>query len=234
MQSTKKLPPGQRRVEGFPRFGSHLYRPAPAVPVNPIIEIRGAVTEWFDLPLATLSTLPRRQLAADFHCVAGWSATDLQWEGVSFERLYRALIEPALVPGAVITHVVCRGLDGWESVMTIEDAMAEDVLIAENLNGRPLDGDHGAPVRLVSPSQYGYFSVKHLSRIEVLTDLPHRSENFLLRSHPRGRVWAEERHGGLAGWLVRPVYRTLIGPIKFLSARGARSMPDDRGSGPPA
>ena len=177
------------------------------------------------------STLPRREIAADFHCVAGWSATDLRWEGVSFETLYRTLIEPALLPGATITHVVCRGLDGWEAAMTIEDALADDVLIAENLNGQPLDGDHGAPVRLVSPSQYGYFSVKHLSRIEVLTDLPHRAENFLLRSHPRGRVWEEERHGGLAGWLVRPVYRTLIGPIKFLSARGARAVHDGRGSG---
>ena len=59
------------------------------------------------------------------------------------------------------------GLDGYRSFATIEDVLAEDVLIAEHLDGRPLDGDHGAPVRLVSPSQYGFISTKHLCRIEV-------------------------------------------------------------------
>jgi DMSO/TMAO reductase YedYZ molybdopterin-dependent catalytic subunit len=234
MQNDRRLPPGQRRVDGFPRFGSHLSRPAPAVPVDPTIELRGAVTEGFDLPLTALSTLPRREVTADFHCVAGWSATDLRWEGVSFETFYRASIEPALQPGTSVTHVVCRGLDGWESVMTIEDALADDVLIAENLNGHPLDGDHGAPVRLVSPRQYGYVSVKHLCRIEVLTAAPKRAEGPLFRTHPRGRVWEEERHGLLPAWVVRPVYRTLIGPIRFLSARGTRHSPPDRGSGSPS
>jgi DMSO/TMAO reductase YedYZ molybdopterin-dependent catalytic subunit len=229
MRNDRRLPPGQRRVDGFPRFGAHLSRPAPAVPVDPVIEMRGAVTEEFDLPLATLSTLPRREVVADFHCVAGWSATDLRWEGVSFETVYRAVIEPALRPGASVTHVVCRGLDGWKSVMTIEDALADDVLVAENLDGRPLNGDHGAPARLVSPRQYGYFSVKHLSRIEVLTAAPRAGGPM----HPRGRVWEEERHPKLPAWMIRPVYRTLVAPIRFLSSRGARHSPVDRGSGSP-
>ncbi len=79
------LPPGQHQTDGLPRFGTHLHRPAPAVPVNPVIEIGGAVAESFAVPLVTLATLPRRELTADFHCVAGWSATDLRWEGVAFE-----------------------------------------------------------------------------------------------------------------------------------------------------
>lgn len=223
MRNDTRLPPGQRWVRGFPRFGSHLSRPAPAVPVDPVLEVRGAVTEGFDLPLATLSTLPRREVLADFHCVAGWSAADLRWEGVAFETVYRAVIQPALRPGVPVTHVLCRGLDGWESVMTIEDALADDVLIAQNLDGHPLGGDHGAPARLVSPRQYGYFSVKHLSRIEVLTEAPQRAEGLLLRSHPRGRVWEEERNGALPARMVRPFYRMLIGPIRFLSSRGESS-----------
>ncbi|MEJ3653367.1 molybdopterin-dependent oxidoreductase [Actinomycetes bacterium KLBMP 9759] len=222
MMNDRRLPPGQRRVEGFPRFGSHLSRPAPAVPAEPVIELRGAVTEASDLPLAALSTLPRREVVADFHCVAGWSATDLRWEGVLFADFHREVLTPALRPGTAVTHIAFRGLDGWRSVVTIEDALADDVLIAQHLDGRPLDGDHGAPVRLVSPRQYGHFSVKHLARITVLTAAPAVSEGPLLRSHPRGRVWEEERHGIVRGRLVRPIYRTLIGPIKFLSARGAQ------------
>src|SRR5438093_8689092 len=138
------LPPGQYPIAGFPRFGTHLHRPPPAVPVDPVIEISGAVGKSFALPLAELATLPRRELAADFHCVAGWSATNLHWEGVAFETFYRMVVEPLLQPDASITHVVFGGLDRYRSIVTIEDALAGDVLIADRLEGRPLDGDHGA------------------------------------------------------------------------------------------
>jgi DMSO/TMAO reductase YedYZ molybdopterin-dependent catalytic subunit len=224
------LPPGQHLVDGFPRFGAHLSQPAPAVPTDPVIEIGGVVTEAFDLPLATLATLPRRELTADFHCVAGWSATGLRWEGVSFETVYRTFIEPAIPPTRSVTHVVFGGLDGHRSVVTVEDALADEVLIAERLDGRPLDGDHGAPARLVSPHQYGYMSTKHLCRIEVHTSEPKDPPSSpvdrvllaLFGRHPRARVWQEERHPHLPPWSVRPVYRALIAPIAYLSARASR------------
>jgi DMSO/TMAO reductase YedYZ molybdopterin-dependent catalytic subunit len=223
-----KLPPGQRRVEGFPRFGTELWRPPPPVPAHPVITVRGAVTEAFDVPLPALATLPRRELTADFHCVAGWSATDLRWEGVPFNAFYRAVIEPALEPGVEVTHVLFRGLDRYRSVLLIEDAMARGVLLADRLDGRPLDGDHGAPVRLVSPAQYGYMSTKHLCRIEVHAGEPKRGrwtlvESWLLRSHPRARVAAEERHGLVPGRLVRPFYAALKAPLLWLTARGRRA-----------
>ena len=225
------LPPGQRRIDGFPRFGTHFNRPPPAAPADPVIEISGAVTESRAVPLAELKSLPRRELTADFHCVSGWSATGLRWEGVAFEIFYRERIEPLLRAEPPITHVVFRGLDGYQLIVLIEDARAEDVLIADRLNGEPLDSDHGAPVRLVSPSQYGYMSTKHLCRIELHTRRPraryHPSRLMeaglrLVEPHPRSRVWEEERHRFLPGRLVRPVYHRLIGPIKALSARGSR------------
>ena len=224
------LPPGQQRIEGFPRFGTHLDRPAPAVPADPVIEIAGAVARPVTLPLAELGRLARRELTADFHCVAGWSATGLRWEGVPFATVYREIIEPALLPGATVTHVSFGGLDGYRSFALLEDLLAEDVLLADRLDGRPLDSDHGAPVRLVSPSQYGFISTKHLSSIEVYTSQPneryHRSTQAhlrlqLVKPHRRARVWREERHRYLPAWSVRPVYRKLIAPIASLSERGS-------------
>jgi len=223
--ATTTLPPGQRLIDRFPRFGAHLGRPAPAIPTDPVITIDGgAVTSSFDLPVATLAGLPRRELTADFHCVAGWSAADLRWEGVAFETFYRTFIEPELVPGTEATHVVFEGLDGYRSVVLVEDALAADVLLAERLDGRPLGADHGAPVRLLSPAQYGYVSTKHLCRIEVHRREPRTPrgslvDRRLLESHPRARVWEEERHGSLPGWLVRPVYRALKAPILYLCTR---------------
>jgi len=225
-----RLPPGQHEINGFPRFGTHLGRPAPAVPADPAIEISGAVTEPTALPVAALATLPRRDLTADFHCVAGWSATGLRWEGVSFETVYRTIIEPSAAADATITHVVFAGLDGYRSIVAIEDALADDVLIADRLDGLPLDGDHGAPARLVSPGQYGYVSTKHLCRIELHTAEPtgvraaHPISQIVLRgpliqTHPRARVWEEERHPHLPARLLRPFYRLSIPLIAFLGRR---------------
>jgi DMSO/TMAO reductase YedYZ molybdopterin-dependent catalytic subunit len=234
------LPPGQHPIDGFPRFGTHFHQSAPTVPSDPVIEISGAVAESFTLPLAALATFPRQELTADFHCVAGWSATSLHWEGVAFGTFYRMIIEPSLQPDTSVTHVVFGGLDGYRSVVSIEDALTDDVLIAENLDGRPLDSDHGAPVRLVSPHQYGFISTKHLCRIALHTTEPaetyHPSEIIqaglrLVKPHRRARVWQEERHRYLPAWSVRPVYRLLIPPIRWLSAHASRRG-DGRGHHP--
>ncbi|MDQ4037513.1 MAG: molybdopterin-dependent oxidoreductase [Actinomycetota bacterium] len=226
-----KLPPGQRLIDGFPRFGANLSALPPAVPPVPVIEIRGAVTAAFPVPLSALAALPRREFTADFHCVAGWSATNLRWEGVLFGTLYRSVIEPALRPGESVTHVVFRGLDGWRSVVLLQDALADDVLIAEHLDGRPLDGDHGAPARVVSPRQYGYISTKHLCRIELHTAEPAGMRSLAMRvlsPHPRARVWEEERHRYLPAWSLRRVYRATVSHILGQGDSRARRMPEHR------
>ena len=228
------LPPGQHAIDGFPRFGTHLADAAPVVPDDPVLEIGGAVAEPFALPVDALATMPRREQTADFHCVAGWSATGLRWEGVAFATFYREVVAPALAPGTTVTHVAFEGLDGFRSVTLLEDALAGDVLIAEHLGGRPLDADHGAPLRLVSPGQYGFINTKHLCRIEVLTGEPAEGSGSAtavarigLRllgfdRFERARVWQEERGGHLPNVLARPLYRVITPPIAFLSARGSR------------
>ncbi len=218
------LPPGQRRVNGFPRFGTHLHRPPPAIPPNPAIDVTGAIRAPLTVTPAELDGLPRVERVADFHCVAGWSATGLRWEGVAFGAFYRMLVEPRVTPAVTVTHVVFRGWDGYRSIVLLEDALAEDVLIATRLDGRPLSPAHGAPVRLVSPSQYGFVSTKHLRGIEVHTRKPRGDQPYtvLTRSHPRARVWKEERHPWFPAAATRPVYRSLIRPITRLCARGVR------------
>jgi DMSO/TMAO reductase YedYZ molybdopterin-dependent catalytic subunit len=216
-------------IDDFPRFG--VPGPAPSVPHDPVITISGALAEALILPVSALTELPRHKMAADFHCVAGWTATDLHWEGVAFADLYHRVIEPTLPAGTSITHVVFGGLDGFRSIVTIEDALAPDVLLAEHLNGESLTSDHGAPIRLVSPQQYGFVSTKHLCEIGLHTTRPREIYHprrrtqlslQLLKPHPRARVWHEERHRYLPGPVVRPVYHTLIRFFRLTSARGGR------------
>ena len=99
------------------------------------------------------------------------------------------------------------------------------MLLADHLDGEPLDRDHGAPLRLVSPAQYGYISTKHLCRIDVHTAVPTGGPrsfvlDVLLHSHPRARVWDEERHGTVPGRVVRPIYRVVA---KLMLRRSRRS-----------
>jgi DMSO/TMAO reductase YedYZ molybdopterin-dependent catalytic subunit len=214
-----KLPPGQRKLSGFPRFGGPS-RP-PVLPAKPALEITGAVREPVSVTLSELSALPRTEQTSDFHCVAGWSAIGLRWEGVVFATFYRSIIEPRLSPTTTVTHVAFRGLDHYRAIMHLEDALQEDVLLADRLDGEQLSLAHGAPLRVISPRQYAYISAKHLCAIEIHTSAPPAPrEAILFRTHPRARVWQEERNGAVPAVIVRPVYRSLIGTFMRRSARG--------------
>src|SRR5829696_9394988 len=110
-----KLPPGQRAVQGFPRFGINLAHPPPATPEGMTIEIAGELTRRVSLAPVELRDMPRREVVADLHCVAGWSAVGLRWEGVAFSDVYRLVIEPALARSEEhtselqsLTNLVCR------------------------------------------------------------------------------------------------------------------------------
>lgn len=228
-QSPAALPPGQRQIDFFPRFGRRTDQPPPTVSARPTVVFGGALTTPIEIAVDELVGTDRRELNADFHCVAGWSVTGLAWEGVAFSTVYQRYVAPALLPGTVVTHVLVRGLDGEHFVAELEDLLAEDVLLADRLGGRPLDGDHGAPLRLVNPAQYGYANIKHVCRIDVLTGAPQAGSpalvDRLLQSHPRARVWEEERHGTVPGWLIRPVYRA-IKTVMLASARRSENAGD--------
>ena len=214
-----ELPPGQRAVRGFPRFGIDRVSPPPRAPEGMNIEVSGQLARRVSLDMADLARLPRRELVADFHCVAGWSAVGLRWQGVLFRDVYRLVIEPALAEDARVGYLVFVGLDDYRSIVTLEDALADDVLIADRLDGEPLPPEHGAPVRLVSPRQYGYISTKHLCRIELYRSEPvgyyHPRKPVqralsAVRPHRRARVAHEERRRHLPPWLTRQVYRLFV------------------------
>src|SRR5262249_2704990 len=158
----------------------------------------------------------RRDLVADFHCVTGWTAPRLHWGGVSFRRFYETVIVPEARPNPGVSHILFEAADGFSAALLLDDALDDDVLLADRLRPAGLDSDHGAPVRLVSPKQYGYMNVKHLCRIELHTREPkdgyrkgvrRRFMKWLVRPHPRARVSEEERHEYLPAWVVRGAYR---------------------------
>jgi DMSO/TMAO reductase YedYZ molybdopterin-dependent catalytic subunit len=65
-----------------------------------------------------------------------------------------------------------RGIQGgiehdYQRSLSIAEATRPEVLLAYAMNGRPLEPQHGAPIRLLVPGWYGMTSVKWLRRIEA-------------------------------------------------------------------
>jgi DMSO/TMAO reductase YedYZ molybdopterin-dependent catalytic subunit len=181
----ERLPPGQSPTVKFPVF---TFRSVPSIE-DWSLTIDGAVDNPFTLDLAGLRALPRVEQVSDFHCVTRWSQFDMRWGGVRA----RDVVETAR-PREAATHVVAHGYDGYTTNLPLAALLAGDALIADAYDGRPLEPDHGAPVRLLVPSRYGWKSAKWLSRLELLD---HDEPGFWERNgyHNDGDPWREERHG---------------------------------------
>ncbi len=203
------LPPGQREIAAFPRFADNPLRRPPVLPRTSTLTVTGSVDRDLELDVAGL--VPdgaRTDITADFHCVTTWTVRDLRWSGLPFSTFWRDVVVPACAPATGAQCIVVQGLDGARAVLLLADALAPDVVLADRLNGQPLDLAHGAPLRLVSPRQYGYKSIKHVHRIEVHLTLP--PSTYGPKEHLRARAAVEERHSTIAPRLLRWVYRPLV------------------------
>ncbi|MDQ3645405.1 MAG: molybdopterin-dependent oxidoreductase [Actinomycetota bacterium] len=165
-----------------------------------------------------LSGLARRDIDAGLHCVTTWSHLGLRWSGVGFKDIYEQLIVPRAEPAARATRVVFKGADGYWASLALEDCLADDVLVADRLDGEPLTTNHGAPLRLVAPAHYGYKNVKHLRGFELRSSF--RPGPGLLE-HPRARVALEERGRRFPPRVLRILYRPFVAPVAWWHRRRA-------------
>lgn len=216
------LPPGQRLLSEMPRFSDTPQRWAPAVPERPELVLRrGRETVVIGLDdLGEGGRHERVDVVADFHCVTTWSVRALRWRGVRV----RDVVYDAFGEGrpAAFARVVAAD-DVWARFV-VDDLLADDVLLATDLADAPLTLRHGAPLRLVSPAQYGYKNAKHVVEIEFVDEEPDGA--FGAKEHLRGRVALEERHGRLPNWMLRWPYRLAIGPTAHWADRAMRERPD--------
>ncbi|MFI6023961.1 molybdopterin-dependent oxidoreductase [Amycolatopsis magusensis] len=198
------LPPGQwpaeRRRFGLPEFA----RVRPEVPARPVVTVTGVVRRPVQFDVTELLGAGLQVQTSDLHCVTTWSALRLEWGGVPFRHVHE-LLARRVRPHPDCRWVTFAGLDGYRSCLAIEDALADDVLLADSLAGQPLDEDAGAPLRLVAPAHYGYKSVRHVCAIEYRTAYDKGSAGW--KAHRRGRVELEERSAWLPGRIWRSLWR---------------------------
>ncbi len=96
-----------------------------------------------------------------------------QWTGTPLAGL---LEETRVREGAVevlftgIDHGVQGGkIQYYQRSLSIEDATRPEVILAYEMNGEPLQPQHGYPLRLIVPGWYGMTCVKWLESIQIIT-----------------------------------------------------------------
>ncbi len=169
------------------------------------LDLGGAVLRPLSLDLEAIRALPKTSHTVTMECAGNGRALyeerpvsqpwlleavgTAEWTGVPL----RSVLEQAGV-GEDATHIAFEGLDrgieggveqSYERGLSIENALAPDVLLAYEMNGAPLPPQHGHPLRLVVPGWYGMASVKWLSRIAVLD---HPFEGYQNRVSYRRRL----------------------------------------------
>lgn len=137
-----------------------------------------------ELTLADITGLPRVELTAEFKCIEGWSNI-VNWTGarlVDFVKKY----PPAGMSGS--SYVAVETPDSAYYVgLDIPSALHPQTLLAYQMNGKPLEDEHGAPLRLVIPVKYG---IKNLKRIGQLNFTRERPKDY----------WAERGYDWYAGF----------------------------------
>jgi DMSO/TMAO reductase YedYZ molybdopterin-dependent catalytic subunit len=152
-----------------PGGGWRIYTVAPTMPTfDPVtwkLEIGGLVDKPMTLSYDELRALPRTSQIRNFHCVTGWSVANVHWTGVRLSDLLDRVAPQFSAHGVQFTSAEIPYVDS----LTLQQAKLHDVMLAYEMNGKPLPREHGAPVRLVIPEMYGYKNVKWVSRIDLVT-----------------------------------------------------------------
>ncbi len=187
-----RVPPGQVVTEKFPvlHYGS-----VPDVDLTTWdFRVWGLVGNPIRLTWDELIALPQREVVTDVHCVTRWSKLDTVWSGVPFREIFD-LVRPTSEGRFVMAHAENR----YTTNVPLEVLLDNDVLLAHQYDGRPLDPEHGYPLRLLVPKRYFWKSAKWLRGLQFM---PEDKAGFWEDAgyHMNGDPWNEERYSTPSWW----------------------------------
>jgi DMSO/TMAO reductase YedYZ molybdopterin-dependent catalytic subunit len=133
-------------------------------PATWTMKVGGLVEKPTALTYAHLRALPRVEQISTFHCVTGWTVPNVHWAGVRLTDVFD-LVRPLPEAGAL---QFVSAEDPYVDYLSMQQALLPDVLLAYEMDGKPLPREHGAPLRLVIPDMYGYKNVKWLAGINLV------------------------------------------------------------------
>lgn len=137
------------------------------------LNIGGIAGRSSDLVLAMddIRRLPVSENITEFKCIEGWS-TIVQWKGTRFSDLVAAFT-PWKSLNEMPPYVSLATPDGgyyvgWDT----PSIMHPQTLLVYEMNGEMLTSNHGAPLRLASPTKYGIKQLKRIGRIDFKNERP--------------------------------------------------------------
>jgi DMSO/TMAO reductase YedYZ molybdopterin-dependent catalytic subunit len=190
------IPAPLRRVLGLDRritsnlvFGEgHL---APQFPENRIetIKVNGTYglddeldpAEWklqvtahgpgaapLNLRMDDIHQLPKVEHITEFKCIEGWSKI-VHWGGARLSDF-----TTRYAPGSEKARFVGMETPDQEYFVGVDMASAlhPQTLLCYEMNGKPLEEAHGAPLRLIIPVKYGIKNLKRIGQIAYQDDPP--------------------------------------------------------------
>lgn len=196
------------------------------------LEVGGMVDRPMTFTLDQIRSRPSRDVTMLLECAGNRGFATFQgavhnatWTGTPLAPLLR---EAGVRDGGI--EVVFFGADtGTETIrdmeveqhfarsLSIEDAMADDIILAWAVNGEALPTGNGYPLRLIAPGWYGVANVKWLTRIEV------RDTRFMGKFMARDYVTLRQEGSDADGvWAETSVGRTNINstPAKVVRTDG--------------
>lgn len=127
-------------------------------------------------------------MTADFHCVTRWSKLDVKWKGVNWKYFLKIV-----KPDDNWKFIIQESADGYTTNVAREELEKSDVLLAYDLDGKPLPKEHGWPLRMIIPHLYGWKGAKFLKAIKF-TDKDEPGFWEVKGYHNKGDAWKEERY----------------------------------------
>jgi len=184
----ERVPPGQFLTDRFPVL---TYGPTPRYEdlTNWTLRVFGLVEEEKVFTWEDLMRMPRKTETVDIHCVTRWSKLDTTWTGVPWREFIKHF---RIKPEA--THVMVHCEYGYTTNVALDVLDDDDTLLAFEYEGKPLEPEHGYPLRLLVPKKYFWKSAKWVRGFEFMDrDRP----GFWERAgyHMEGDPWKEERFG---------------------------------------
>jgi len=152
----------------IPSSGWRIYTVADSMPTfDPAtwrLQVDGLVRRPLELSYDQLRALPRARQVSTFHCVTGWVVDNVHWGGVRFHDL---LAKAQPLPQAGALHFISAEKP-YDDYLDMRQVKLQDVMLAYEMDGKPLPQEHGAPVRVVIPEMYGYKNVKWVEKISLV------------------------------------------------------------------
>jgi len=180
------LPPGQSTTAEFPVLDLGT-RPLIAED-DWQLTVAGLVDNPIRWDWRQFMAQPQTDSISDIHCVTAWSRLENRWSGLS-ARDFLKIVSPKPEARFVIFH----GYDGYTTNLPIDRFDRDDSLLAHSWQGKPLEREHGGPVRAVIPSLYFWKSAKWLRHIVFLdSDRPGYWETR--GYHMLGDPWKAQRY----------------------------------------